>query len=53
MNAAFQDVKAASTIKKLLGVKKRVPSAAGGAAIVKGAKKRWARLREQAKRAVS
>jgi len=50
MNAAFQDVKAASTIKKLLGVKKRVLSAAGRAAIVKAAKKRWAKARAQAKK---
>jgi hypothetical protein len=33
--------------------KKRVLSAAGRAAIVKAAKKRWAKVRKQAKRAVS
>jgi hypothetical protein len=36
-----------------VGVKKRVLSAAGRAAIVKAAKKRWAKVRKQAKRAVS
>ena len=34
-------------------VKKRVLSAAGRAAIIKGAKKRWAKVRKQAKKAVS
>ena len=33
-------------------VKKRVLSAAGRAAIIKGAKKRWAKVRKQAKKAV-
>jgi hypothetical protein len=33
--------------------KKRVLSAAGRAAIVKAAKKRWAKVRKQAKKAVS
>jgi hypothetical protein len=39
-----------STGKEIKSVKKRVLSAAGRAAIVKGAKKRWARVRKQAKR---
>jgi hypothetical protein len=34
-------------------LKKRVQSAAGKAAIVKAAKKRWIKVRKQAKRAVS
>jgi hypothetical protein len=34
-------------------VKKRVLSAAGRAAIIKGAKKRWAKVRAQAKKAVA
>jgi hypothetical protein len=33
-----------------VGVKKRVLSAAGRAAIVKAAKKRWAKVRKQAKK---
>jgi hypothetical protein len=37
--------------RELKGVKKRVMSAAGRAAIAKGAKKRWAKIRAQAKRA--
>jgi hypothetical protein len=39
-----------STSKEIKGVKKRVLSAAGRAAIVKGAKKRWAQVRKQAKK---
>jgi len=35
------------------GAKKRVLSAAGRAAISKAAKKRWARVKKQAKKAVS
>jgi hypothetical protein len=35
------------------GVKKRVLSAAGRAAISKAAKKRWAKVKKQAKKAVS
>jgi hypothetical protein len=35
------------------GAKKRVLSAAGRAAISKAAKKRWAKVRKQAKKAVS
>jgi hypothetical protein len=36
--------------REVVGVKKRVLSAAGRAAIVKAAKKRWARVRKQAKK---
>jgi hypothetical protein len=50
LTTIVQDVKAVSTIKKLLGVKKRVLSAAGRAAIARAAKKRWAKLRAQAKK---
>jgi hypothetical protein len=39
-----------SAESKVVGVKKRVLSAAGRAAIVKAAKKRWARVRKQAKK---
>jgi hypothetical protein len=42
-----------STEREVVGAKKRVLSAAGRAAIVKAAKKRWAKVRKQAKRAVS
>jgi len=42
-----------STEREVVGAKKRVLSAAGRAAIVKAAKKRWARVRKQAKKAVS
>ena len=42
-----------STEREVVGVKKRVLSAAGRAAIIKGAKKRWAKVRKQAKRCVS
>ena len=35
------------------GAKKRVLSAAGRAAILKAAKKRWAKVKKQAKKAVS
>jgi hypothetical protein len=35
---------------EIVGVKKRVLSAAGRAAIVKAAKKRWAKVRKQAKK---
>jgi len=38
--------------RELKSVKKRVLSAAGRAAIIKGAKKRWAKVRKQAKKAV-
>jgi hypothetical protein len=40
-----------SAERKVIGVKKRVLSAAGRAAIAKAAKKRWAKVRKQAKRA--
>jgi hypothetical protein len=40
-----------STNRELRGVKKRVLSAAGRAAIAKAAKKRWAKIRAQAKKA--
>ena len=39
--------------RELKGAKKRVLSAAGRAAIAKAAKKRWAKVRAQAKKAVS
>jgi hypothetical protein len=42
-----------SAEREVVGVKKRVLSAAGRAAIVKAAKKRWAKVRKQAKKAVS
>jgi hypothetical protein len=41
-----------STSKEIKVVKKRVLSAAGRAAIAKAAKKRWAQVRKQAKKAV-
>jgi hypothetical protein len=40
-----------STSKEIRGVKKRVLSAAGRAAIIKGVKKRWAKVKKQAKKA--
>jgi len=39
-----------SAEREVVGVKKRVLSAAGRAAIVKAAKKRWAKVRAQAKK---
>ena len=42
-----------SAQKEVSVAKKRVLSAAGRAAIVKAAKKRWAKVRKQAKKAVS
>jgi len=39
-----------STSRELKGAKKRVLSAAGRAKIVKAAKKRWAKVRAQAKK---
>jgi hypothetical protein len=39
--------------REVVGAKKRVLSAAGRAAMVKAAKKRWAKVRKQAKKAVS
>ena len=41
-----------STSKEIKGVRKRVLSAAGRAAIAKATKKRWAKFRKQAKKAV-
>ena len=38
-----------STEREFVGAKKRVLSAAGRAAIIKAAKKRWAKVRKQAK----
>jgi hypothetical protein len=38
-----------SAERVVIGVKKRVLSAAGRAAIAKAAKKRWAKVRKQAK----
>jgi hypothetical protein len=40
-----------SAEREIIGVKKRVLSAAGRAAIARAAKKRWAKVRKQAKRA--
>ena len=40
-----------SAEREVVGVKKRVLSAAGRAAIIKGVKKRWAAVRKQAKKA--
>jgi TctA family transporter len=42
-----------SANRDLVGVKKRVLSAAGRAKIAAAAKKRWAKVRAQAKKAVS
>ena len=39
-----------SAEREVVGVKKRVLSAAGRAAIVKAARKRWAKVRKQAKK---
>ena len=39
-----------SAEREVIGVKKRVLSAAGRAAIVKAAKKRWAKVRKQPKK---
>jgi hypothetical protein len=39
-----------SAEREVFGVKKRVLSAAGRAAIVKAARKRWAKVRKQAKK---
>jgi hypothetical protein len=39
-----------STEREVVGVKKRVLSAAGRAAIAKAAKKRWAKVRKQGKK---
>jgi hypothetical protein len=40
-----------SAEREVVGVKKRVLSAAGRAAMVKAAKKRWAKVRKQTKKA--
>ena len=40
-----------SVEREVVGVKKRVLSPAGRAAIIKAAKKRWAKVRKQAKKA--
>jgi hypothetical protein len=42
-----------STEREVVSAKKRVLSAASRAAMVKAAKKRWAKVRKQAKKAVS
>jgi hypothetical protein len=42
-----------SAEREVTAVKKRVLSAAGRAAIVKAAKKRWAKVRKQAKKVAS
>ena len=42
-----------SAAVEVKGAKKRVLSAAGRAAIAKAAKKRWAKVRKEAKKAVS
>jgi hypothetical protein len=42
-----------SAEREVIGAKKRVLSAAGRAAMVKAAKKRWAKVRKQAKKAVA
>jgi hypothetical protein len=39
-----------SAVREVVGAKNRVLSAAGRAAIVKAAKKRWAKVRKQAKK---
>jgi hypothetical protein len=57
LNSQLSGVRAAakalggSVEREVVGVKKRVLSAAGRAAMVKAAKKRWAKVRKQAKRA--
>jgi hypothetical protein len=56
LNHKFSGVRAAakalggSAEREVIGVKKRVLSAAGRAAIAKAAKKRWAKVRRQAKK---
>jgi hypothetical protein len=56
LNSQLSGVRAAakalghSAEREVVGAKKRVLSAAGRAAIVKAAKKRWAKVRKQAKR---
>jgi hypothetical protein len=56
LNSQLSGVRAAAkalghpTEREVVGAKKRVLSAAGRAAIVEAAKKRWAKVRKQAKR---
>jgi hypothetical protein len=56
LNSQLSGVRAAakalghSAEREVIGVKKRVLSAAGRAAIAKAAKKRWAKVRAQAKK---
>jgi hypothetical protein len=57
LNSQLSGVRAAtkalghSAEREVVGVKKRVLSAAGRAAIAKAAKKRWAKVRKRAKKA--
>jgi hypothetical protein len=57
LNSQLSGVRAAakalggSAESEVVGAKKRVLSAAGRAAIIKAAKKRWAKVRKQGKRA--
>ena len=59
LNQQLRGVRAAakalghSTEREVVGAKRRVLSATGRAAIIRGAKKRWAKVRKQAKRAFS
>jgi hypothetical protein len=56
LNSQLSGVRAAakalghSTEREVVKVKKRTLSAAGRAAIIKGVKKRWAKVRKQAKK---
>jgi hypothetical protein len=56
LNSQLSGVRAAakalghSTEREVIKVKKRTLSAAGRAAIIRGAKKRWAKLRKQGKK---
>ena len=58
LNSQLSGVRAAakalggSAEREVVGVKKRVLSAAGRAAIAKAPKKRWAKVRKQAKKVV-
>ena len=57
LNSQLSGVRAAakalghSTEREVVGAKKRVLSAAGRAAIIRGAKKRWAKVRAAKKKA--
>jgi hypothetical protein len=58
LNHQLSGVRAAAkalghSAERVVGARKRVLSAAGRAAIAKAAKKRWAKVRKQAKKAVS